>query len=53
MQLKPSIVAKVTATIVGKGYTTTLREESKAEDEEEVCILGWDEKSIGEKKKEF
>jgi hypothetical protein len=25
----------------------------KAEDEEEVCILGWDEKSIGEKKKEF
>jgi hypothetical protein len=32
---------------------TTSREESKVEDEEEVCISSWDEKSIEENTKEF
>jgi len=49
--IEASIVAKVTATIIGKGYMTTSKEESKVEHEEEVCISSWDEKSIEEKKK--
>lgn len=31
----------------------TAREASKVKGEEEVCTVGWDEKSIGEEERDF